>query len=155
MLTVNVDQVRIYHHRKSDELDIRTGSLDSNISRYKSSNFESVQRRSNESQKKYRGEEIVIPSTNGYNLRPRRGAKVESRPTNKKKIQQGGPAPVRGSREHQYIPYIREQASRCGKQQQERTNEQTVPISGGFRKFNSLPISNQLQKADGIPCYAD
>ncbi|GFU09856.1 uncharacterized protein TNCV_1292291 [Trichonephila clavipes] len=48
-LTVNVDQVRIYHHRKSDEMEIRTGSSDSSSSRYKSSNFESVQRRSNES----------------------------------------------------------------------------------------------------------
>ncbi|GFT01949.1 uncharacterized protein TNCV_3056921 [Trichonephila clavipes] len=35
---------------KSDEMEIRTGSSDSNSSRYKSSNFESVQRRSNESQ---------------------------------------------------------------------------------------------------------
>ncbi|GFW12944.1 uncharacterized protein TNCV_3328761 [Trichonephila clavipes] len=49
-LTVNVDQVRIYHRRKSDEMEIRTGRSDSNSSRHKSSNFESVQRRSNESQ---------------------------------------------------------------------------------------------------------
>ncbi|GFU15698.1 retrovirus-related Pol polyprotein from transposon 297 [Trichonephila clavipes] len=49
-LTVNVDQVRIYHHRKSDEMEIGTVSSDSNSSRHKSSNFESVQRRSNESQ---------------------------------------------------------------------------------------------------------
>ncbi|GFV74344.1 uncharacterized protein TNCV_5127871 [Trichonephila clavipes] len=48
-LTVNVDQVRIYHHRKSDEMEIRTGSSDSNSSRHKSSSFESVQQRSNES----------------------------------------------------------------------------------------------------------
>ncbi|GFW05491.1 uncharacterized protein TNCV_436721 [Trichonephila clavipes] len=38
-LTVNVDQVRIYYHRKSDEMEIRTDSSDSNSSRYKSSNF--------------------------------------------------------------------------------------------------------------------
>ncbi|GFX63484.1 uncharacterized protein TNCV_104921 [Trichonephila clavipes] len=49
-LTVNVDQVRIYRHRKCDEMEIRTGSSDSNSSRHKSSSFESVQRRSNESQ---------------------------------------------------------------------------------------------------------
>ncbi|GFV60852.1 uncharacterized protein TNCV_924661 [Trichonephila clavipes] len=49
-LTVNVDQVGIYSHRKSSEMEIRTGSSDSNSSRYKSSNFESVQRRSNELQ---------------------------------------------------------------------------------------------------------
>ncbi|GFU99013.1 uncharacterized protein TNCV_3382571 [Trichonephila clavipes] len=50
MLTVNVNQVRIYHHRKSHEMGIRTSSSDSNNSRSKSSNFESVRRRSNESQ---------------------------------------------------------------------------------------------------------
>ncbi|GFT17653.1 retrovirus-related Pol polyprotein from transposon 412 [Trichonephila clavipes] len=49
-LTVNVDQVRIYHHRKSDEMEIRTNSSDNNSSSYKSSNFESVQWRSNQSQ---------------------------------------------------------------------------------------------------------
>ncbi|GFT76268.1 uncharacterized protein TNCV_564471 [Trichonephila clavipes] len=148
MLTVNVDQVRIYRHRKCDEMEIRTGSSDSNSSRHKSSSFESVQRRSNESQygrkkgsgvkreleekgitffkersgtreeaaeeaknnqgekrhltltsnselqgrrKKYRGDEIVMPSTSGYNLRPRRGAKVESLPTIEMKTQQEGP----------------------------------------------------------------
>ncbi|GFU09198.1 uncharacterized protein TNCV_1122151 [Trichonephila clavipes] len=190
-LTVNVDQVKIYH-RKNDEMEIRTVSSDNNSSRYKSSNFESVQRRSNESQygrkkglgvkreleekgisfffkkdqgerhtgttdkrgplirsppgswsepnrklkmgrketladkrsldsrsggperkikkgighrfakrtlssnntndlpqfkKKVRTEETVMPSTSGYNLRPRRGAKVESRPTNEMRTQ--------------------------------------------------------------------
>ncbi|GFW68236.1 uncharacterized protein TNCV_1881161 [Trichonephila clavipes] len=50
MLKVNVDLVRIYHPRKSDEMEIRTGSSDSNRLRHKSSNFESVQRISNESQ---------------------------------------------------------------------------------------------------------
>ncbi|GFX98732.1 uncharacterized protein TNCV_1503101 [Trichonephila clavipes] len=30
--------------------------------------------------KKYRGDEIAMPSTSGYNLRPKRGAKVEPRP---------------------------------------------------------------------------
>ncbi|GFV70926.1 retrovirus-related Pol polyprotein from transposon 297 [Trichonephila clavipes] len=49
-LTVNVDQVRIYRHRRCDEMEIRTGSSDSTSSRHESSSFESVQRRSNESQ---------------------------------------------------------------------------------------------------------
>ncbi|GFT87542.1 retrovirus-related Pol polyprotein from transposon 297 [Trichonephila clavipes] len=49
-LTVNVDQVRIHRHRKCEEMEIRTGSWDSRSSRHKSSSFESVQRRSNESQ---------------------------------------------------------------------------------------------------------
>ncbi|GFS66868.1 uncharacterized protein TNCV_230491 [Trichonephila clavipes] len=49
-LTVNVDQVRIYRHRKCDEMEIRTGSSDSNSSRHESSSFDRVQWRSNESQ---------------------------------------------------------------------------------------------------------
>ncbi|GFW01773.1 uncharacterized protein TNCV_1232731 [Trichonephila clavipes] len=50
------------------------------------------------SRKRCRGEEIVMPSTSGYNLRPRRGAKVDSRPTNEKRTQQGEPVRARGSR---------------------------------------------------------
>ncbi|GFX46349.1 uncharacterized protein TNCV_238111 [Trichonephila clavipes] len=38
------------HHRKSDEMEIRAGSSDSNSSHHNSSSFESVQRRSNKSQ---------------------------------------------------------------------------------------------------------
>ncbi|GFT89589.1 uncharacterized protein TNCV_1610751 [Trichonephila clavipes] len=49
-LTVNVDQVKIYRHRKCDEMEIRTGSSDSNSSSHESSGFERVQWRSNESQ---------------------------------------------------------------------------------------------------------
>ncbi|GFX96757.1 uncharacterized protein TNCV_1647921 [Trichonephila clavipes] len=49
-LTVNVNQVRLYHQRKSVENEIRAGSSGSNGSRYKSSSFESVQPRSHESQ---------------------------------------------------------------------------------------------------------
>ncbi|GFW94210.1 uncharacterized protein TNCV_1979501 [Trichonephila clavipes] len=153
---VNVDQVRIYHHRKSDEMEIRTGSSDSNSSRHKSSSFESIQRRSNESQsppgswsepnrklkmgmketrsldsgsgrperkikkgighrvakrtsssnntndlprfrKKVRTEETVMPSTSGYNLRPRRQAKVEPLLTNEMTTQQEGPVRARKS----------------------------------------------------------
>ncbi|GFW35657.1 uncharacterized protein TNCV_4435081 [Trichonephila clavipes] len=49
-LTANVDQVKIYRHSKCDEIEIRTGSSDSNSSQQKSSSFDRVQRRSNESQ---------------------------------------------------------------------------------------------------------
>ncbi|GFS66658.1 retrovirus-related Pol polyprotein from transposon opus [Trichonephila clavipes] len=49
-LTVDVDQVRIYRHRKCDDMEIRTSSLDINSSRGISSSFETVQRRSNELQ---------------------------------------------------------------------------------------------------------
>ncbi|GFX43798.1 retrovirus-related Pol polyprotein from transposon 297 [Trichonephila clavipes] len=48
--TVNIDQVRIYRHRKCDEIEIRTSSSDSNSSRHESSSFDRVQRISNESQ---------------------------------------------------------------------------------------------------------
>ncbi|GFU74677.1 uncharacterized protein TNCV_2457441 [Trichonephila clavipes] len=48
-LTVNVDQVMIYRHRKCDEIEIRTGSSDSNSSRHESSSFDRVQMRSNKS----------------------------------------------------------------------------------------------------------
>ncbi|GFT50515.1 uncharacterized protein TNCV_551341 [Trichonephila clavipes] len=37
--------------------------------------------------KRNRGDEIVMHGTSGYNLRPRRGAKVESRPTNEMRTQ--------------------------------------------------------------------
>ncbi|GFX77752.1 uncharacterized protein TNCV_1106691 [Trichonephila clavipes] len=49
-LTVNVDQVRIYRHRKCDETEIGTGSSDNGSLRDESSGFDRVQRRSNESQ---------------------------------------------------------------------------------------------------------
>ncbi|GFT39796.1 uncharacterized protein TNCV_4869521 [Trichonephila clavipes] len=54
-LTVNVDQVRIYRHRKCDEMEIRIGSSDSNGSCPESSSFESVQWRSNETQSRESG----------------------------------------------------------------------------------------------------
>ncbi|GFW56989.1 uncharacterized protein TNCV_3472731 [Trichonephila clavipes] len=116
-------------------MEIKTGSSDSNSSRNKSSSFERVQRRSNELQygrkkgsgvkheseekrgprKKYRGDEIVMPSTSGYNFRPRRGTEVESRPTIEMKTQQKGPVRARKSREHHYSPYIKEQARSSSK----------------------------------------
>ncbi|GFU62211.1 uncharacterized protein TNCV_2474421 [Trichonephila clavipes] len=49
-LTINVDQVRIYRHRKCDEAEIGTGSLDNGSLRDESSGFDRVQRRSNDSQ---------------------------------------------------------------------------------------------------------
>ncbi|GFW26827.1 hypothetical protein TNCV_1376701 [Trichonephila clavipes] len=63
------------------------------------------------------------------NLRLRRGVKVESRTTNEKKTQQGGPARARESRENQYRPYIEEQLrsaevfnnSIAGRAKEERT----------------------------------
>ncbi|GFW46545.1 uncharacterized protein TNCV_1936151 [Trichonephila clavipes] len=39
----------------------------------------------------FRTEETIMSSTSGYNLRPRGGAKVKSRPANVKRTQQEGP----------------------------------------------------------------
>ncbi|GFV74887.1 uncharacterized protein TNCV_1041251 [Trichonephila clavipes] len=58
-LTINADQVRIYRHRKCDETEIGTGSSDNGSLRDKSSGFDRVQRRSNESQDgKKKGSEV-------------------------------------------------------------------------------------------------
>ncbi|GFY06747.1 retrovirus-related Pol polyprotein from transposon opus [Trichonephila clavipes] len=48
-LTINVDQVRIYRHRKCDETEVGTGSSDNGSLRDESSGFVRVQRRSKES----------------------------------------------------------------------------------------------------------
>ncbi|GFW83993.1 retrovirus-related Pol polyprotein from transposon 297 [Trichonephila clavipes] len=55
-------------------------------------------------------DETVVPSTSGYNLRPRRDAKMEFRPANEKRTQQGGPVRARGSKDkQQYRSYTEEQ----------------------------------------------
>ncbi|GFW75369.1 uncharacterized protein TNCV_4190231 [Trichonephila clavipes] len=48
-LRINVDQVRIYCHRKCDETEIGTGNSDNGSLRDESSGFDRVQRRSNDS----------------------------------------------------------------------------------------------------------
>ncbi|GFT19030.1 uncharacterized protein TNCV_3212581 [Trichonephila clavipes] len=198
-LTVNVDHVRIYRHKKCDKMEIRTGCSDSNSSRHEASSFESVQRRSNESQygktdkrgplirsppsswteprrkfkiskketlgykrshgsrsgrperkqrkgqinqgekrqltinsnselhgprKKYRGDEGGIPNTSKYNLRPRKGKRVESRPIMEMKTQQGGPVRARKSKGRNYNPYIEEQTRSSNKNTRRRGNQQ-------------------------------
>ncbi|GFX70906.1 hypothetical protein TNCV_1688891 [Trichonephila clavipes] len=60
-----------------------------------------------------RTEETVMPSTSGYNLKPRNGRRVESRPTIEMKTQQGGPVRARNSRGKHCSPYI-EQQTRSG-----------------------------------------
>ncbi|GFS60245.1 retrovirus-related Pol polyprotein from transposon 17.6 [Trichonephila clavipes] len=58
-LTINVDQVRIYRHKKCDETEIGTGSSDNGSLRDESSGFNKVQRRSNESRDgKKKGSEV-------------------------------------------------------------------------------------------------
>ncbi|GFS70222.1 uncharacterized protein TNCV_1067231 [Trichonephila clavipes] len=229
-ITVNVDQVRLYHHKKSYEMEIRTRSSDNNSSSYKSNNFEDMQPRSNESQysrkngsgemleleekgtgffkrrirvrgtqvrpviadhlsdhhltlgqnqierlkkvkrklshtrdhsslgledqrksiknvqdiklikrtltlsssidlpqcrKKFRTEETMMLSTSGCNLRPRRGAKVESQPANETRTQQGGLVRFRRSREkQQYSLYAEEQRRSISRNIRSRSGQQ-------------------------------
>ncbi|GFW08992.1 retrovirus-related Pol polyprotein from transposon opus [Trichonephila clavipes] len=116
-LTINVNQVRIYRHRKCEG----TGSSDNNSLRDESSDFDRVQRRSNESRdgkkkgKKSRREETVAPTTSGYNLRPRIGKRKESRPTIERKTHQGGPVQSRKGRERNDSPYIEERTRSSNK----------------------------------------
>ncbi|GFX63438.1 uncharacterized protein TNCV_3620411 [Trichonephila clavipes] len=181
-ITINVDQVRIYRHRKCDETEIGTGSSDNGSLRDESSGFDRVQRRSKESRdgkkkdsevkgelkekglsfrndqgykrsnesrsggperkvqkgsehrvnkrnvssndsngvlprlrKKNRREETVTSNTSGYNLRPRKGKRVESRLTIEKKTQQGGRVRSRKSRERNDRPYIQERTRSSNK----------------------------------------
>ncbi|GFV53126.1 hypothetical protein TNCV_4129401 [Trichonephila clavipes] len=102
--------------RKSDEMEIRTSSSDNNSSSYKSINFEGMQPRSNGSQ---------YSSNSGYNWRPKRGAKVESRLAIEKRTQQGGPVRSRGSREkQQYRPYAEEQRRSSSRNTRSRSGQQ-------------------------------
>ncbi|GFW12943.1 uncharacterized protein TNCV_3328751 [Trichonephila clavipes] len=102
------------------------------------------------SRKRYRGDEIVMPSTSGYNLRPRRGAKVKSRPTNEKRTHYGVPVRARRSWEHLYSPYIEGQAAgipeagvisnsiaRRGK----RSEQQQIHLPGGPSRRHQLQLA--------------
>ncbi|GFX31380.1 retrovirus-related Pol polyprotein from transposon 297 [Trichonephila clavipes] len=92
--------------------------------------------------KKVRTEETVMPSTSGYNLQPRRGAKVEFRPTNEKRTQQGGPVRARGSRKHQYSPYIEEQARSRSRNTRSKSGQQQhcQERKGGVNSNRSLSL---------------
>ncbi|GFY22495.1 hypothetical protein TNCV_2177561 [Trichonephila clavipes] len=67
--------------------------------------FDEARRNTMAKHEKYNIDETVMPNTISYNLRPRRSTKVESRPANEKRTQQGGLVRSRGSREkQQYRP---------------------------------------------------
>ncbi|GFX28894.1 uncharacterized protein TNCV_4251331 [Trichonephila clavipes] len=65
--------------------------------------------------KKSRREETVMPTTSGYNLRPRIGKREESRLTIERKTQQGGPVRSRKCRERYDSPYIEERTRSSNK----------------------------------------
>ncbi|GFX78992.1 uncharacterized protein TNCV_3912801 [Trichonephila clavipes] len=94
-LTINVDQVRIYRHRKCDETEIGTGSQDNGSLRDESSGLDRVQRRSNDSR-------------DGK----KKGSETE---TIERKAQQGGPVRSRKGREGNDSPYIEERTRSSNK----------------------------------------
>ncbi|GFU75570.1 uncharacterized protein TNCV_2862851 [Trichonephila clavipes] len=79
-LTINADQVRIYRHRKCDETEIGTGSLDNGSLRDESSGFDRVQRRSNESRDGQRkGSEVKRElEEKGLSFRNNQGHKISN-----------------------------------------------------------------------------
>ncbi|GFU65253.1 uncharacterized protein TNCV_2134581 [Trichonephila clavipes] len=116
-------KVRKYRHRKCVETEIETGSSDNSSLRDGSSGFDRVQRRSNESRDgKKKGSETEKPkrrdgnaTTSGYNLRPRKGKREESRRTIEIKTQQGGPVLSRKGRGKNDSPYIEERTRSSNK----------------------------------------
>ncbi|GFX49664.1 hypothetical protein TNCV_1637021 [Trichonephila clavipes] len=79
-----------------------------------------------------------MSNTSGYNLRPRRGAKVKSQPTSQTSTQQGRLVRARKNKEHHHNPYIQAQAARIaeeGQQQncQERKEERTATNPSPWR----------------------
>ncbi|GFT43164.1 hypothetical protein TNCV_5120111 [Trichonephila clavipes] len=130
-LTINVDQVRIYRHRKCDETEIGTGSSRITVfcainqvvlTEYKGDQMsrEMVKRKG----KKNRREETVTPTTSGYNLRPRKGKREESRLTIERKTQQGGPVRSRKGRERNDSPYIEERTRSSNKNARRGSDQQ-------------------------------
>ncbi|GFU95567.1 uncharacterized protein TNCV_3543121 [Trichonephila clavipes] len=118
-LTINVDQVRIYRHRKCGKTEIGTGSSDNGSLCDESSGFDRVQRRSNESQYgKKKGSDVkrdleekrlsFFNKLSGYKLKPRGGREVESRTAMEMKAQQERPVRSRKSRGRNDNPYIEE-----------------------------------------------
>ncbi|GFV13259.1 hypothetical protein TNCV_3655791 [Trichonephila clavipes] len=65
--------------------------------------------------KENRREETVTPTTSGYNLRPRKGKREETRLTIERKTQQGGPVRSRKGRARNNSPYIEERTRSSNK----------------------------------------
>ncbi|GFS74002.1 uncharacterized protein TNCV_108751 [Trichonephila clavipes] len=147
--------------RKCDEMEIRTGSSDSNSSRQESSSFNRVQRRSGESQYGRKkgsdvkrdleekgiifflersGEETVAPSTSSYNLRSRGGRRVESRPAMEMKTQQGGPARARKSKGRNNNPYIEERTRSDNRNARRRDQQRKDQERQGASTSRSISI---------------
>ncbi|GFW88385.1 uncharacterized protein TNCV_2287111 [Trichonephila clavipes] len=94
-LAINVDQVRIYRHRKCDDTEIGTGSTDNGSLHVESSGFDRVQRRSNDSRDDNELEKEKSPD--------------------RLKTQQGGPVRSRKGTERNDNPYIEERTRSSNK----------------------------------------
>ncbi|GFV00871.1 uncharacterized protein TNCV_1386851 [Trichonephila clavipes] len=142
-------------------MEIRTGSSDNSSLCDESSGFDKVQRRSNESRdgkkkgtekEKPNREKTVTPTRSGYNLRPRDGKGVESRPAMEMKTQQGGPVQTRKSNGRSYNPYIEERtrsdnrnARRRGGQQR-KDQERRIAEREERLRFEQLRLDEQKRK---------
>ncbi|GFW85335.1 hypothetical protein TNCV_3250721 [Trichonephila clavipes] len=80
--------------------------------------------------KKSGREETVVPTTSGYNLRPRKGKREESRQTIERKTQQGGPVRSRKGRGRNDSPYT----SKSEQDQATRMPDEEVINNGKTRK---------------------
>ncbi|GFY22024.1 uncharacterized protein TNCV_3296681 [Trichonephila clavipes] len=155
-LTINVDQVRIYRHRKCDETEIGTGN--SRITVLCAMN-QVVLTEDNGDQmtremvkRKGQNEETVTPTTSGYNLRTRIGKREESRPTIERKAQQGGPVRSIKVRERSDSPYIEERTKSSNKnvrrggdqerqdQGKERNVDKEILVTGGLGRKRQLQV---------------
>ncbi|GFW12245.1 uncharacterized protein TNCV_5111901 [Trichonephila clavipes] len=91
-LTINIDHVRIYRHRKCDETEIGTGSSDNGSLRDESSGFDRVQRRSNDSRDgKKKGSEINTSSWSEKDRMFKKGKNQEFRCKRANESRSGGP----------------------------------------------------------------
>ncbi|GFU72233.1 uncharacterized protein TNCV_625831 [Trichonephila clavipes] len=121
-LTINVDQVRIYRHRKCDETEIGTGSSDNGSLRDESSGFERVQRKSNDSRDgKKKGSEVKRElEEKGLSFRNNQGEKHTNETNQRRPLIRSIPSSwfekdrviKRGKKER--LPYKRSHESRSG-----------------------------------------
>ncbi|GFW03652.1 retrovirus-related Pol polyprotein from transposon opus [Trichonephila clavipes] len=93
--------------------------------------------------KKSRKEETVITTTSGYNLRPRNGKRLGSRPTIQRKTQQGGPVRSRkgrGRNDSQYIEERTRSSNRNAKRGGDQQRQDQERKGAWTRKSKSLEV---------------
>ncbi|GFW23266.1 transposable element Tc3 transposase [Trichonephila clavipes] len=153
-LTINVDQVRIYRHRKCNETEIGTGSSDNGSLRDESSGFDRVQRRSNESRDGKKKESEVKRELEEKGL--------SFRNDQERKTQQGGPVRSRKGRGRNDNPYIEERtrssnknARRGGDQQRQdpERREACTKKSLSLEVLNNHDVQELWFQQDGATCH--